>query len=51
MKKKRTLKSFRIDALPLLNAYIKGCQLSDIFEQFVPSRSSEKVPPSAVGIV
>ncbi|MFH1395220.1 MAG: IS1634 family transposase, partial [Candidatus Omnitrophota bacterium] len=48
MKKNRTFKSFRIDALPLLNTYIEGCQLSNIFEQFVPSGSGEKIPPSAV---
>ena len=48
MKKKRTLNSFRIDALPVMNTYIEGCRLSDIFEQFVPSGQGVKTPPSTV---
>jgi len=48
MKKKRTLKSSQIDALPVVNAYIQDCNLFGIFAQFVPAGPHEKVSPATV---
>jgi len=48
MKKKRTLKSFQIGALPVVNAYIRDCNLFDIFNQFVPAGPREKVSPATI---
>ncbi|MCK5022669.1 MAG: DUF4277 domain-containing protein, partial [Candidatus Aenigmarchaeota archaeon] len=42
--KNRNLKSLRIDALPVLNRYIKDCRLADIINQCVPSVSGMKIP-------
>ena len=46
MDKNRGLKSFRIDSLPVINAYIEGCGLPDIFERFIPGNAPRKIPPS-----
>lgn len=46
MRGKRTLKSFRIGALPLINGYINDCGLADVFDQLVPSGSAMKTPRS-----
>jgi transposase len=46
MGKKRSLKSLRIDALPIVNAYMENCRLPEIFSQFVPPTPHMKVPPA-----
>ena len=48
MHKNRGLKSLRIDALPVLNAYIEGCGLPDIFARFIPGRAMRKIPPARI---
>ena len=48
MNRKRILKSFQIEALPVINAYIKNCGLSGIFDQFVSSGSGMKIPYSTM---
>lgn len=43
MEQNRKLKSYRIDALPVVNRYIAECGLPEIFEQFVPAVPGRKV--------
>lgn len=45
---KRSLKTLRIEALPLLNTYIEDCDLYGIFDRFVPSTTGTKVPSAKV---
>lgn len=48
MGRKRCLKSFRIEALPLVNTHIENCNLYDIFDRFVPSTANTKIPSAKV---
>lgn len=48
MDKNRALRSFRIDALPVINAYIGGCGLPDIFERFIPGNPRRKISPAGI---
>lgn len=48
MDKNRGLKSFRIDSLPVINAYIAGCGLPDIFERFIPGHAARKIQPAQI---
>jgi transposase len=41
---KRTLTSLRIEALPVLNAYIDNCALAETFDHFVPSSQGLTIP-------
>ena len=48
MRTKRTLTSLRIEALPVLNAYLENCGLPETFDHFVPSSKGLKVPTRTV---
>jgi len=48
MDKNRTLRSFRIDSLPVINAYIGGCGLPAIFGRFIPGKPSRKIPSAGI---
>jgi transposase len=46
MSTRRTLTSLRIEALPVLNAYIDNCALAETFDHFVPSSQGLTIPIS-----
>ena len=48
MQTERRLKTGKIGAMPLLNKYIDGCDLCGLFDRFVPSPASSKIPTSSV---
>lgn len=48
MGRKRCLKSFRIEAMPVINRYIENCDLYGIFDWFVPSTAGTKIPSAKV---
>jgi transposase len=48
MQTERRLETRQIGAMPLLNKYIEECDLRGIFDRFVPSPASSKIPTSSV---